>query len=115
MRYGKTAAYNAAKKIATAMGRTFMEYKQYTKKRGRLTDIYLKPRKGTVLIKKVYNGYELAIATRKSTLSYPFYPKIFSAAELVQMANVLRDIKHHTAKRKMRPLKSGKRLTVKEW
>lgn len=115
MRYGKAAAFNAAKKIATAMGRTFMEYEQYTKKRGKLTEIYLKPRKGTVLIKKAFRGYEIVIATSGSTYSHPFYPKTFSAAEIVHLAFNLRQIAHYTAKRKMRPLKRAKRLTVKEW
>lgn len=115
MRYGKAAAYNAGKKIATAMGRTFMEYEQYTKKRGKLIEIHLRPRKGTVLIKKAFRGYELVIATSGSTYSHPFYPKSLSAADLVNLAFNLRQIAHYTAKRKMRPLKSGKRLTVKEW
>jgi len=115
------SAYGAARLIADAMGRTFMEYKEY--KVGYVGKGKVKRRvfrDGTVQLRRAHHPskrlYYVVLADNKAPYGYqnPFHPRNFSARELQSLSNILNTIRVYK-KAGMKKRKANSTMGFEAW
>ena len=104
------SAWGAAKQMASAMNRTFMEYKMV----GSGKNIYPKFRDGTVVLKRSSHPtkrlYVIGIADLHAPLRYRniFGARSFSASELLNLSGILNTLWAYGMRRTKPPMKKHK-------